>query len=597
MKLAMLSSDLLLRWLIFDEKIWTRQRNYDSNELLPSQIDTEVFWDQCQHGTWYFLPWHRGYLLALEVMLRKEIINEGGPENWSLPYWDFTQKTTLTEEGKEKLRSAKRYAPEQSYTPEAFLLPKFQIRKVESGKLTEVIDEVDNPLYIPHRYNMYDFAEKMKFSNLWKKLDEVIEYLNNLLDEKNKKQLEILLQILKDFKPVDLKEKLQSVLDALKRIKFIEGKIESLFFVDDINNRTQKALSAPSFYKECEFGGSFGGPKTGFCHGSGTLGNLMLSDVFSTHGMVENFPHDIGHIVAGGFGIIGYLLNLNDDKKTVLEIIKEMIELEQDYKDAENKEYRKQNLYPGVLTQPDTAGMDPLFYLHHVNQDRVWNSWLALPGRKNPEEKEDGVTGKAWLNGPDFNYRHFYMPMDKEQVLKYTPKDVMESSNITINCKKWGYGYDELIPFTGKTALLLEPVQTLVGSSQGSKENPLHGNFSLSVTLVQKELKEIHENERYFLDIEGVRSDNDEALLFVKVNANVENPEHVIPLFGLKNESDSSNLTGGQGMNKRLNITEWAPLLVNQPTLELEFFSAMGGNITIQQLAITKMKVKQDKSA
>jgi len=23
-------------------------------------------WSQCQHATWYFPPWHRGYLIALE---------------------------------------------------------------------------------------------------------------------------------------------------------------------------------------------------------------------------------------------------------------------------------------------------------------------------------------------------------------------------------------------------------------------------------------------------------------------------------------------------------------------------------------------------
>lgn len=408
------------------------------------------------------------------------------------------------------------------------------------------------------------------------------------------------------------KNKRDKALDSLAEILIHLDKTKkqlNLLSPDAINEHTQKALSAPSFYKECEFGGSFGGPKTGFCHGSGVLGNLMLNDVFSTHGLVENFPHDIGHIVAGGFGLLNNIFETDDDK-TLLQIVEEIKktnEANKIHKDNGNEEEvleKEQNLNPGLLTQPDTAGMDPLFYLHHVNQDRVWDSWLALPGRKNPEEKEDGVTGQAWLNGPDFNYRHFYMPMDKEQVWKYTPKDVSDSSIIKINAvhyeedDTYGYAYDSFITFTGKTALLLEPAQTLVGNSQGSKENPLQGNFSLSVTLVQKELKEIHENERYFLNIEGVRSGNDEALLFVKVNStSVQNPERIIPLFGLKNESDSSNLTGGQGMNKRLNITEWAPLLVNQPTLELEFFSAMGGNITIQQLAITKMKVKQDKSA
>ena len=56
---------------------------------LPSQLTRGKFWNQCQHGTWYFLPWHRGYLLALEAQLRADIIAQGGPKTWALPYWDY----------------------------------------------------------------------------------------------------------------------------------------------------------------------------------------------------------------------------------------------------------------------------------------------------------------------------------------------------------------------------------------------------------------------------------------------------------------------------------------------------------------------------
>jgi tyrosinase len=31
-------------------------------ETLPSPSEQNTFWNQCQHGTWFFLPWHRGYL-------------------------------------------------------------------------------------------------------------------------------------------------------------------------------------------------------------------------------------------------------------------------------------------------------------------------------------------------------------------------------------------------------------------------------------------------------------------------------------------------------------------------------------------------------
>ncbi len=67
---------------------------------LPHPPDTPVtppaapnvsaqFWDQCQHQSWYFIPWHRGYLLALEAQVRQAIMQMGGPATWALPYWNY----------------------------------------------------------------------------------------------------------------------------------------------------------------------------------------------------------------------------------------------------------------------------------------------------------------------------------------------------------------------------------------------------------------------------------------------------------------------------------------------------------------------------
>lgn len=55
----------------------------------PSQSIWDQYWDQCQHQSWYFPPWHRGYLIALEAQIRACVINLGGPSTWALPYWDY----------------------------------------------------------------------------------------------------------------------------------------------------------------------------------------------------------------------------------------------------------------------------------------------------------------------------------------------------------------------------------------------------------------------------------------------------------------------------------------------------------------------------
>jgi len=56
---------------------------------LPVSGNQNLYWNQCQHQSWFFLPWHRGYLMALEAQLRKDIVGLGGPATWALPYWNY----------------------------------------------------------------------------------------------------------------------------------------------------------------------------------------------------------------------------------------------------------------------------------------------------------------------------------------------------------------------------------------------------------------------------------------------------------------------------------------------------------------------------
>lgn len=42
-------------------------------------------WNTCQHGTFYFLSWHRMYLYYFERIVR----SKSGNANWALPFWDY----------------------------------------------------------------------------------------------------------------------------------------------------------------------------------------------------------------------------------------------------------------------------------------------------------------------------------------------------------------------------------------------------------------------------------------------------------------------------------------------------------------------------
>ncbi|MCH8619011.1 tyrosinase family protein [Undibacterium sp. TS12] len=57
---------------------------------LPPPGQQTEYWKQCQHGSWYFLPWHRMYLAYFEQIVAKTIVDLGGPPGWSLPFWNYS---------------------------------------------------------------------------------------------------------------------------------------------------------------------------------------------------------------------------------------------------------------------------------------------------------------------------------------------------------------------------------------------------------------------------------------------------------------------------------------------------------------------------
>ncbi len=94
----------MMRRPLNDPRSWRYQaavHGYDRNadpyatdaDSLPSPAERRKYWSQCQHFSWFFLPWHRGYLAAFEQIVRAEIVALGGPEDWALPYWNYSDVT------------------------------------------------------------------------------------------------------------------------------------------------------------------------------------------------------------------------------------------------------------------------------------------------------------------------------------------------------------------------------------------------------------------------------------------------------------------------------------------------------------------------
>src|ERR1700719_2327050 len=104
-----------------DQGLWQQLGYLSASDPMPTSADIATYWTQCQHGSWFFLPWHRGYLLALEAVVRDAVVKLGGPADWALPYWNY-------------------FKPNENQLPPAFASADWPDG---SG---------DNPLYVPQRY-------------------------------------------------------------------------------------------------------------------------------------------------------------------------------------------------------------------------------------------------------------------------------------------------------------------------------------------------------------------------------------------------------------------------------------------------------------
>ncbi|WP_210481122.1 tyrosinase family protein [Naasia sp. SYSU D00948] len=116
--------------------LWFRFGVIEPDVAAPPAADQRRFWNQCQHQSWYFLPWHRGYLFAFEQICREAVIEAGGPEDWALPYWNYSDTTR----------------PEARVLPDAFA----QETLPAGWESTALPDGSPNPLWVERRYGKTD---------------------------------------------------------------------------------------------------------------------------------------------------------------------------------------------------------------------------------------------------------------------------------------------------------------------------------------------------------------------------------------------------------------------------------------------------------
>jgi len=224
------------------------------------------------------------------------------------------------------------------------------------------------------------------------------------------------------------------------------------------------------------------------------------------------------------------------------------------------------------MSDPGIAGLDPIFYFHHSNIDRMWAAWNAN-GNSNP-------TDANWVNGPKaIGEREFAMPMPDGSSWVYTPADVN-------SLDKLDYTYDDLtvtvspqpsnklaqrltrlgvVPAAARTAqgenmdsgdnaeLLGAYDGALQIKSSGARatvtlDSGVRGRVSASLA----DASETNLPDNVYLKLENVRGTRDSYILNVSVN---QQSAGSVALFGLRRATLKDSQHGGAGLTYVLDIT------------------------------------------
>jgi tyrosinase len=73
-----------------DPRSWGHLAAIHGTKVPLGRRPAGALWDQCEHNSWFFLPWHRAYLHHFEKIVRAAVVDAGGPADWALPYWEYS---------------------------------------------------------------------------------------------------------------------------------------------------------------------------------------------------------------------------------------------------------------------------------------------------------------------------------------------------------------------------------------------------------------------------------------------------------------------------------------------------------------------------
>jgi tyrosinase len=459
---------------------------------LPSQNLQALYWDQCQHQTWYFTPWHRGYLIALEAQIRAAVVSLDGPSDWALPYWNYFGQSDQHDEHN--------------------IPPAFTEQNLPDG--------TPNPLFVKARRGPRN--------------DDVI------------------------FVTTNANENCQNDTDYTDHY----GGPPTQFFSHsgDTNGDLE---SNPHNQVHGDVGGGVLSVFSIDLQFAAELNASQLTtnlhDVFQQNG----FSFDAQARVIVGQTPSGPVWVITDGSHKYFIVVSDNQQMLDVYSPS---------VY-GLMSDPDTSALDPIFYLHHCNIDRMWAKW---------NEAHDNPTDPNWLNGPKtFGNREFAMPMPDGTSWVYTPADVNRLSQLD-------YGYeDQPVTILPQPSLILAQrlmkfgvAPAAASAAQGANMDggqnaellganeeealPIKTSGVRATVKLDSEVRgrmfaslanaaATNSPDRVYLRLENVRGTIDAFKLNVSVN---QQNVGTVALFGLRRASLKEGEHGGAGLTYVFDITD-----------------------------------------
>ena len=218
----------------------------------------------------------------------------------------------------------------------------------------------------------------------------------------------------------------------------------------------------------------------------------------------------------------------------------------------------------GAMGDPNTAGLDPIFWLHHANIDRLWQVWLNQGNRSNP-------TSTKW-SGFEF-YFH-----DKDGKSVSLICEAVEDTRKILS----GYTYEGVpadIPVNEEALVMTKlksfpamPLEVVTASVKAHSLTGQKSTVSLSLSSDKKSSVRLKglaataevggEPTRTLLRFENIKGKGLVPIHSVYINLpEGENSTQSyyagsLALFGLENASTSDSHNSGSGLTEHFEITE-----------------------------------------